>query len=101
LSEISSTCTVFAESEVISQMARGTRREDVAEQEGYDVDICSYAKLSLGYIKSQVSDIPLPLPDFVCCCNNIRRPSVPEFVIWLSRAVILWIRPNIVNWRRS
>ena len=44
---------------------------DVAEQEGYDVDICSYAKLSLGYIKSQVSDIPLPLPDFVCCCNNI------------------------------
>ena len=27
---ISSTCTVFAESEVISQMARGTRREDVA-----------------------------------------------------------------------
>jgi activator of 2-hydroxyglutaryl-CoA dehydratase len=28
--EISSTCTVFAESEVISQLAGGARREDVA-----------------------------------------------------------------------
>lgn len=28
--EISNTCTVFAESEVISQLAQGTRREDVA-----------------------------------------------------------------------
>ncbi|MGE5404640.1 MAG: 2-hydroxyacyl-CoA dehydratase subunit D [Candidatus Saccharibacteria bacterium] len=44
---------------------------DSAEQAGYDVDLCSYAKLSLGYAISQDAEIPLPLPDFVCCCNNI------------------------------
>ncbi|MDO4540173.1 MAG: 2-hydroxyacyl-CoA dehydratase family protein [Syntrophomonadaceae bacterium] len=44
---------------------------DIAEGEGYDVDICSYAKLGLGHIKEQIAEIPLPLPDFVCCCNNI------------------------------
>ncbi|MGE5380880.1 MAG: 2-hydroxyacyl-CoA dehydratase subunit D [Methylocystaceae bacterium] len=44
---------------------------DHAENAGYDVDLCSYAKLSLGYAISQDAEVPLPLPDFVCCCNNI------------------------------
>lgn len=44
---------------------------DHAETAGYDVDLCSYAKLSLGYAISQDAEVPLPLPDFVCCCNNI------------------------------
>ncbi|MGE5453745.1 MAG: 2-hydroxyacyl-CoA dehydratase subunit D [Methylocystaceae bacterium] len=44
---------------------------DHAENAGYHVDLCSYAKLSLGYAISQDAEVPLPLPDFVCCCNNI------------------------------
>lgn len=44
---------------------------DAAENVGYDVDLCSYAKLGLGYSILQKAEIPLPMPDFVCCCNNI------------------------------
>lgn len=42
-----------------------------AESEGYNVDLCAYARLNLAYMKSQAADIPIPLPDFVLCCNNI------------------------------
>ena len=42
-----------------------------AESEGYNVDLCAYARLNLAYMKSQASDVPIPLPDFVLCCNNI------------------------------
>jgi len=42
-----------------------------AESEGYSVDLCSYARINLAYMKSQTADIPIPLPDFILCCNNI------------------------------
>jgi benzoyl-CoA reductase/2-hydroxyglutaryl-CoA dehydratase subunit BcrC/BadD/HgdB len=42
-----------------------------AESEGYSVDLCSYARISLAYMKSQAAEIPIPLPDFILCCNNI------------------------------
>ncbi|MGE5370541.1 MAG: 2-hydroxyacyl-CoA dehydratase subunit D [Solirubrobacterales bacterium] len=42
-----------------------------AESEGYSVDICAYARLNLAYMKSQAAEVPIPLPDFVLCCNNI------------------------------
>jgi benzoyl-CoA reductase/2-hydroxyglutaryl-CoA dehydratase subunit BcrC/BadD/HgdB len=42
-----------------------------AESEGYSVDLCSYARLNLAYMKSQAADVLMPLPDFILCCNNI------------------------------
>lgn len=42
-----------------------------AESEGYNIDLCAYARLNLAYMKSQAAEIPIPLPDFVLCCNNI------------------------------
>ena len=44
---------------------------DIAEQKGYDVDLCAYTKVVMGYAAEPSGDVPLPLPDFVCCCNNI------------------------------
>lgn len=42
-----------------------------AESDGYNADLCAYARLNLAYMKSQTAEIPIPLPDFVLCCNNI------------------------------
>ncbi len=45
---------------------------ETAEGLGYSVDLCSYARINLGYIKTLdcVAD-NIPLPDFIICCNNI------------------------------
>lgn len=43
-----------------------------SESNGYSMDICSYARVNLGYmevLKSPAGDIPLP--DLIFCCNNI------------------------------
>ncbi len=43
-----------------------------SEANGYSVDICSYARVNLGYMEvlsSPAGDIPLP--DLIFCCNNI------------------------------
>lgn len=43
-----------------------------AETTGYSNDICSYARINLGYSEVMDSDIlNLPRPDFVVCINNI------------------------------
>jgi len=45
---------------------------DRAEGDGYSVDLCSYARVNLGYmeIKDSVAG-NIPMPDLVFCCNNI------------------------------
>lgn len=43
-----------------------------SEDSGYSMDICSYARVNLGYmeiLKSPAGDIPLP--DLIFCCSNI------------------------------
>ncbi|SMC69997.1 2-hydroxyacyl-CoA dehydratase subunit D [Papillibacter cinnamivorans] len=43
-----------------------------AENSGYSNDICSYARVNLGYSQTLESEIlNLPKPDFVICINNI------------------------------
>jgi len=45
---------------------------DIAEGEGYSVDLCAYARLNLGYTEEGYAEsLTIPLPDFICCCNNI------------------------------
>lgn len=45
---------------------------DKCEALGYCDDLCSYARISLGYQETFDSDIEnLPKPDFVCCCSNV------------------------------
>jgi len=43
-----------------------------AEDRGYSVDLCSYARVSIGYaeLKESVAG-NIPMPDFIVCCSNI------------------------------
>jgi len=42
------------------------------EANGFSNDICSYAKVNLGYCFNQeVVDRKIPLPDYLLCCSNI------------------------------
>lgn len=44
----------------------------VAEALGYSMDICSYARVNLGYVEAErPAPVEVPLPDFMVCCNNI------------------------------
>lgn len=45
---------------------------DDAEKNGYSMDLCSYARVNIGYanIRESVAG-NIPLPDFIFCCNNI------------------------------
>lgn len=53
---------------------------DKCESMGYCNDLCSYARISLGYQESFDSDIfNLPKPDFVCCCSNVCMLCVKWF----------------------
>lgn len=55
----------------------GARREadalsEIAENEGYSRDICSYVRTDLGVMLSGNTPIGrLPKPDLIVCCNNI------------------------------
>ena len=43
-----------------------------AEGEGYNMDVCSYARINLAYMDSLTAPgNNMPKPDFVLCCNNI------------------------------
>lgn len=45
---------------------------DQAEGKGYSIDICSYARVNMGYKELMHSDVlDIPMPDLVFCCNNI------------------------------
>lgn len=57
--------------------AIGARKEapkyiEHAEGMGYSSDICSYARVNMGYIDLQNSESQnIPLPDLIFCCSNI------------------------------
>ena len=45
---------------------------ELAEGEGYSIDLCAYARTNFGVLVKGGSDtLPIPEPDFLCCCNNI------------------------------
>ena len=45
---------------------------ELSEGEGYSNDLCAYARTNFGVLLKGHSDaLPMPKPDFLCCCNNI------------------------------
>ncbi|MEG2298027.1 MAG: (R)-2-hydroxyisocaproyl-CoA dehydratase subunit HadB [Anaerovoracaceae bacterium] len=45
---------------------------ELAEDKGYSNDLCAYARTNFGLlIKGSSDTLPMPEPDFLCCCNNI------------------------------
>lgn len=65
---------VYPENHAAAIGARKFAQEFINESEGkgYSIDICSYARVNLGYMKIQQSEAGnIPLPDLIFCCNNI------------------------------
>ena len=56
----------------IAARGGGERMCSIAEGQGYSNDICAYARVSLAYASgAPAEEQPMPLPDYVLCCNNI------------------------------
>lgn len=65
---------VYPENHAAAIGARKFAQEFINESEGkgYSIDICSYARVNLGYMTIQQSEAGnIPLPDLIFCCNNI------------------------------
>ena len=65
---------VYPENQAAAIGARKCAPELIANAEGrgYSTDLCSYARVNIGY--SEVADSPaqnIPLPDAVFCCDNL------------------------------
>lgn len=66
--------TVYPENHAAAIGARKHAQEFInhSEGKGYSVDICSYARVNLGYMDIQQCEAAnIPLPDLIFCCNNI------------------------------
>lgn len=66
--------TIYPENHAAAIAAKKGSMEmiDTAEAMGYSADICSYARVNLGYVeKGDSAAGPLPTPDLVFCANNI------------------------------
>ncbi|MEG1931518.1 MAG: 2-hydroxyacyl-CoA dehydratase family protein, partial [Pygmaiobacter sp.] len=65
---------VYPENHAAAIGARKCAQEliDHSEENGYSVDICSYARVNLAYMEVQQSAAEnMPLPDVIFCANNI------------------------------
>jgi Benzoyl-CoA reductase/2-hydroxyglutaryl-CoA dehydratase subunit, BcrC/BadD/HgdB len=66
--------TVYPENHAAAIAAKKGSMEmiDIAESIGYSADICSYARVNLGYVEAGDSAAgKVPYPDLLLCCNNI------------------------------
>lgn len=65
----------YPENQAAAVAARGggERLCSIAESKGYSNDLCAYARVSLGLVELQgdTPEQPMPMPDFLLCCNNI------------------------------
>lgn len=88
--------TIYPENHAAAIAAKKGSMEmlDIAESMGYSTDICSYARVNLGYVEAGDSAAgKVPYPDLLFCCNNIcdtvtkwyeilsRRLNVPLIMI--------------------
>lgn len=57
---------------ILASRKEGTIFCSKAESLGFSNDICSYAKINLGYMQKEIeSSMEIPLPDYLLCCSNI------------------------------
>ena len=49
----------------------------VAEEIGYSMDVCAYARTNFGFLEKGGNDVlNIPFPDFLLCCNNICNQTI-------------------------
>ena len=65
---------VYPENQAAAIAAKhgGQRMCEIAEGMGFASDICGYARISIAYAAgAEADERPMPMPDFLLCCNNI------------------------------
>jgi benzoyl-CoA reductase/2-hydroxyglutaryl-CoA dehydratase subunit BcrC/BadD/HgdB len=65
---------VYPENHAAAVAARGNGQNmcEHAEAMGFSNDVCGYARVNLAIMDiGHSEDQPIPMPDFVLCCNNI------------------------------
>lgn len=80
-------CVVYPENHSAILAMNGEDRKYCmeAEAEGFSNDICSYAKVNLGYIgHSGDASLNIPLPDYLLCCSNVCH-QLMKWYQYLSR----------------
>lgn len=73
---------IYPENQTAAIAARSEAPEMIEESEslGYSSDICSYARVSLGFLERGYSESSnVPMPDFLLCCNNICNQLIKWF----------------------
>lgn len=67
-------CLCYPENHAAGVAAKKESQElcELSEGCGYSNDLCAYARTNFGLlIKGHSDALPMPEPDFLCCCNNI------------------------------
>lgn len=73
-------------SATLANSTEGEKYLLVAEEHGYSNDLCSYARINLGYIESFDSRVRnLPKPDFLLCSSNTCHQLLKWFEILKER----------------
>lgn len=71
---------------LLASSGEGQRFIEAAENAGYSNDLCSYAKINLGYCESFDSDIRnIPPPDYLLCSNNTCHQLMKWFELLSAR----------------
>lgn len=74
LAEIFDLVLLYPENHAAGVAAKKESQElcELSEGIGYSNDLCAYARTNFGLLLKGHSDaLPMPEPDFLCCCNNI------------------------------
>ena len=67
-------CVIYPENHAATVAVQGQDGAccRAAEAEGFSNDICSYAKVNLGYcLEEKLVEEKIPTPDYLLCCSNI------------------------------
>ena len=67
-------CVIYPEnhSAMLAMQGKDVRCCEVAEAAGFSSDICSFAKVNIGYcLDNSIVDDKIPMPDYLLCCTNV------------------------------
>lgn len=67
-------CVIYPEnhSAMLAMKGQDVRCCEVAETAGFSNDICSFAKVNIGYcLDNSIVDDKIPMPDYLLCCSNV------------------------------
>ncbi len=67
-------CVIYPEnhSAMLAMQGKDVRCCEIAEAAGFSSDICSFAKVNIGYcLDESIVDDKIPMPDYLLCCSNV------------------------------